>query len=114
MPYLKLQTNSNIENRKALMKNITALLMKELEKPEKFIMVALEPVTDMLFSGSTDPAAFVELKSIGLPPEKTSGLSAAICTLLNKKLSLPADRIYIEFTDSPGDMFGWNKGTFKK
>lgn len=95
------------------MKNITSVLMNELGKPEKFIMVAIEPVTDMLFSGSSDPAAFVELKSIGLPPEKITGLSATICTLLNEKLSLPPDRIYIEFTDSPGNMFGWNKGTFK-
>jgi phenylpyruvate tautomerase len=112
MPYLKIQTNKEITDKSLLMKEMTDLLMNLLGKPEKYIMIAVEPLTTMLFGGSDEPAAFIELKSIGLPSDATAELSEAICNLLNQHLDIPPDRIYIEFSDAPRNMFGWNGGTF--
>ena len=112
MPYLKIQTNKEIADKSLLMKEMTGLLMDKLGKPEKYIMIAVEPLTEMFFGGTDEPTAFVELKSIGLPVEATSELSEAICRLLNKHLGIPQNRIYIEFSDAPRNMFGWNGGTF--
>jgi len=112
MPYLKIQTNREVADRDLLMKEMTDLLMDLLAKPEKYIMIAVEPVTDMYFGGNNEPAAFVELKSIGFPPDSTPKLSEAICKLLQMQLGISPERVYIEFSDAPRHMFGWNSDTF--
>ncbi len=112
MPVLKVQTNAVIEDKEAFMQEATALLSKVLGKPAQYIMVIPEPGTEILFGGSSDPAAFVELKSISLPEEETATISAALCTFLESTLGVPQDRIYIEFSNAERHMFGWNGGTF--
>jgi phenylpyruvate tautomerase PptA (4-oxalocrotonate tautomerase family) len=114
MPYLKLQTNRRVDDKRQLISEISGLLATILGKPEKFIMIAVEPGIQLHFGGSDEPAAFVELKSIGLPADITPKLSRAVCTLLEEQLDIPADRVYIEFSDAKRNMFGWNKGTFEK
>ncbi|MEJ2141681.1 MAG: phenylpyruvate tautomerase MIF-related protein, partial [Gammaproteobacteria bacterium] len=84
----------------------------ELGKPENYVMVAIEPPVPMSFAGNTEPTAYLELKSIGLPESKTQGLSQALCTLIENTTGIRKDRIYIEFADAPRAMWGWNGGTF--
>lgn len=114
MPYLKLQTNKSLNAQKQyeLAGEFSALVSKELGKPEKFIMVAVEPEVTMMFNKSVEPLVFIELKSIGLPD--TRQLSARICDFVQEKLHVDKSRVYIEFSDSPPSMFGWNGGTFEK
>ena len=112
MPYLKIQSNREVGDKDLLMKEMTGLLMDLLSKPEKYIMIAVEPVTDIYFGGSHEPAAFVELKSIGLPADGTPKLSEAICKFLQMQLGISPERVYIEFSDAPRNMFGWNSDTF--
>ncbi|MFO7852946.1 MAG: phenylpyruvate tautomerase MIF-related protein [Bacteroidota bacterium] len=114
MPYLKLQTNTEITGIDLLRKEISGLLMEQLGKPEKFIMIVLEPDMELYFAGNDEAAAFLELKSISLPSDITTKLSEAICKLLNQRLGIPSDRIYIEFFDAPPHMFGWNSSTFER
>ena len=113
MPYFKLETNTAIpeENQATLSQEISDLVAKELGKPEKSIMVSIQPSVRMLFAGSDEPTAFIALKSLGLPD--TKALSAAICSFIENKLNIPQDRIYIEFHDSPRSMFGYNGSTFE-
>ena len=56
--------------------------------------------------------AFLELKSIGLPESITAGVSEALCQLVASETGTDTARIYIEFTDAPRKMWGWNNGTF--
>ncbi len=114
MPYLKIQSNIIIDSNAAasLLEEASKLVAHELGKPENYVMVALEPPQPMLFSGSDAPLAYLELKSIGLPESKTPALSAALCQLIESKTSIPASRIYIEFTDAPRAMWGWDSKTF--
>ncbi|VAX12895.1 hypothetical protein MNBD_GAMMA24-814 [hydrothermal vent metagenome] len=114
MPYLKIQSNLTIEEASAsrLLAEASKRVAHELGKPENYVMVALEPVQAMLFAGSSDPLAYLELKSIGLPQSKTPALSAALCSLIEEQLGIPASRIYIEFADAPRAMWGWDGGTF--
>jgi phenylpyruvate tautomerase PptA (4-oxalocrotonate tautomerase family) len=83
-----------------------------LGKPEKYVMVTIAPMQPMVFAGSDAPCAYLELKSIGLPTNKTKDLSAALCQLVHDSTGIKADRIYIEFFDAPREMWGWNEGTF--
>ena len=114
MPLLKIQTNKAIDDSTAetLTRDASATVAELLGKPERYVMVSLEHNPHMLFGGSNEPLAYLELKSIGLPESRTADLSGSLTELLNKALDLPAGRIYIEFTDAPRHMWGWNGGTF--
>jgi phenylpyruvate tautomerase PptA (4-oxalocrotonate tautomerase family) len=114
MPYLKIQTNTSISNdeSKNLAQKASALVAEQLGKPEQYVMVALQPGSTMLFAGSDEPLAYLELKSIGLPESKTKQLSEALCNLVTQELGISSERTYIEFADAPRSMWGWNGGTF--
>ena len=114
MPYLKIQTNRPVENDAAeqLVSSASKLVAEQLGKPERYVMVALDPPVPMSFAGSTDPLAYLELKSIGLPQDKTPAFSKALCGLIQQQLGIEPDRVYIEFADAPRAMWGWNNATF--
>lgn len=114
MPLLKLQTNSvmDADKQNALASKASQHVAGMLGKPERYVMVSIEHNPAMLFGGSDDPLAYLELKSIGLPESKTAELSQGLAKLLGEELGLPAERIYIEFADAPRSMWGWNGGTF--
>lgn len=114
MPYLKLSTNVQITPAQSttLLTELSQLLAKETGKPERYVMVEATGGKAMLFGGSAEPLAYLECKSIGLSPGQAKALAASIPRLLAEKLSLPADRVYIEFSNCPGDFWGWNGSTF--
>jgi hypothetical protein len=43
---------------------------------------------------------------------QTKAMSQDFCQILNEKLGVPANRIYIEFADAKGYMWGWDSRTF--
>ena len=88
------------------------LVSKNLGKPEKYVMVRIDPTQPMLFAGSTMPCAYLELKSIGLPESKTETLSKVLCQLMLDELRISPERVYIEFADAKDSMWGWDSGTF--
>lgn len=114
MPVLKIQTNAEVSqtDRTTLLTEASSTLASTLGKPERYIMVMLESNGDMLFSGDDSPLAYLEIKSIGLPTERTAEFSEVLCGLLSEHLKIPADRVYIEFADAQRHMWGWNGGTF--
>ncbi len=114
VPYLKIQTNQALNEtaRQALMKKASATVAKQLGKSENYVMVTLQSAQTMLFAGTDEPLAYLELKSIGLPESTTQNLSDSLCTLMAQELDVEKNRIYIEFTDAPRHMWGWNGGTF--
>lgn len=114
MPYLKLTTNITISKDQSpqLLTQFSQLLAKETGKPERYVMVELEGNKDMLFGGTHEPLAYVECKSIGLSTQQAKSLSASIPQLLASNLMLSAERVYIEFSNCPGNFWGWNGSTF--
>lgn len=114
MPYLKIQLNRSLdpEKSKALLAEASQKIAKELGKPERYVMVELTANPAMLFGGTDEAAAYVELKSIGLPVGQTKALSQALSALLEASAGIAPARIYIEFTDVKGSLWGWNGGTF--
>ena len=114
MPYLKIQTNVSLDTSKenALLTKASQLVSEILSKPEKYVVVAFEHSPSMLFDGKNDPLAYLELKSIGLPGDKTTAYSQVLCDLVNQELNVDKDRIYIEFANAERNMWGWNGETF--
>ena len=114
MPYLKIQINQPIspEKSKALMVAASKQLSIDLGKPERYLMVELTTNPAMLFGGTDNPAAYLELKSINLPTGQTKNLSQSLTLLLEDELEILPSRIYIEFSDVKGGFWGWNGSTF--
>jgi phenylpyruvate tautomerase PptA (4-oxalocrotonate tautomerase family) len=114
MPFLKIQTNAVINEEKtaAMLKKASRTVVQTLNKPEQYMMVSLETDRAMMFAGTTEPAAFLDLKAIGLPTQKANELSGRLCELVQSELGVPKDRVYINFADVPGHLWGWNGETF--
>lgn len=114
MPYINIRTNIAVsaDLKQKLLSTVSLNLAEELGKPERYVMAELSGNADLLFSGSDEPAAYVELKSIGLSETQTQPLSAVVCTFLRESLGIQSDRVYIEFIDIPRKYWGWNESTF--
>lgn len=114
MPYLLIRTNKDVpaEKQDALLRKGSSLVATALGKAERYVMVSLQSGVPMLFDAKDAPCAYLELKSIGLPGDNTKELSHTLCGLIAEELGIPTDRIYIEFSDAPRHMWGWNGSTF--
>jgi phenylpyruvate tautomerase len=113
MPTLLIKTNATLPaNQDGLLKVASATVAQLLGKPEGYVMVLLEPVLALCFGGDTAPAAYLELKSLGLPEERTPALSAALCDFVEEHLGVPKGRVYIEFASPPRHLFGYDGRTF--
>jgi phenylpyruvate tautomerase PptA (4-oxalocrotonate tautomerase family) len=97
----------------SLLKTLSASLAKHLGKPESYVMTAFDSDVPMTFAGTTDPVCYIEIKSIGtMTPTQTKSMSQDFCQKINQSLGVPQNRIYIEFNDAKGSMWGWNGSTF--
>ena len=114
MPLLKIQTNVACPDEKQgeMLKQISASVADMLGKPERYVMVSFEINPHMLLAGEETPVAYLELKSIGLPEERTRAFSDTLCGLISDHLGIAPERIYIEFSNAARHLWGWNSGTF--
>jgi phenylpyruvate tautomerase len=117
MPLLSVTTSAappTPEARAALFSHFTRLLARELEKPEAYVMVMLNAGATLSFGGdATTPACYAELKNVGsLDPSHVAALSRLLCEELERALGVEQERIYIEFTNADGALWGWNGETF--
>jgi phenylpyruvate tautomerase PptA (4-oxalocrotonate tautomerase family) len=114
MPFLKITINQPLDQEKAseLLKHAAKSVATLLGKPERYVMLSIEHNPHMLFAGSDDPLAYLELKSIGLPDDQTKQISHALCQLMEQQLAISAARVYIEFSATERHQWGWNSATF--
>lgn len=114
MPYLKINTNISLdkESERSLAYKGSTLLSQILSKPESYIMIEVNSDSTVLFAGTDEPTAYLELKSIDLPESATKELSAQLCDYISTELNISANRIYIEFSPATRHLWGWNNSTF--
>ena len=114
MPYLKITTNKSIDagNKHSLLKLASRMVASELGKPEQYMMVSVESPVHMLFAGTDEPCAFLELRAIGLPVSMTGKLSELLGGLVESQTGIRKDRVYLNFADIPPHLWGWNGETF--
>ena len=114
MPLLKLETTVALseDKRKALLASLSKVVSGSIGKPEQYVMVSVSQ-SAMLMSGKAGDAAFVDIRSIGgLGAEVNRKLSEQVCKVLGDSLQIPAERIYLNFTDIEAANWGWNRSTF--
>ncbi len=116
MPLIKVQTSVEPFEKAqvdGLLKNLSTSLAKHVDKPESYVMTAFEPGVVMTFGGTFDPVCYVEVKNVGgMSPAQTKAMSQDFCQQISETLGVPTNRIYIEFAEAKGAMWGWNGSTF--
>ena len=117
MPLIKVQTSAALNDPAAqvqgLLKTLSAKLAAHLGKPEAYVMTCLEPNHTMTFGGTIEPVCYIEIKNIGtMTPNQTKAMSQDFCTIIEQVLGVPPKRIYLEFTNATGSLWGWNGSTF--
>ena len=96
-----------------LLRDLSGALAAHFEKPEQWVMTCIVPGVAMTFGGSPAPTCFAAIKNIGkLTPAKTAKLSADLSSRLAEGLGVPQNRIYLEFTEAVGHLWGFDGGTF--
>jgi phenylpyruvate tautomerase PptA (4-oxalocrotonate tautomerase family) len=116
MPLIQVKSSVSAPEPKiveSLLKNLSTKLAKHLGKPESYVMTAFESNIPMTFAGTFDPVCYLEVKSIGkMSSAQTKAMSEDFCQQIEAALGISANRIYIEFVDAQGYLWGWNKSTF--
>ena len=96
-----------------LCKKLSSTVAGTLGKPESYVMVTFQKVDAMCYGGTSDPAAFLYLSSLGsIDPDTNKATSAAVAEILEAELGVPKGRYYINFFDSERSNMGYNGGTF--
>ena len=115
MPLLRLQTNAPLDGDQtgSLMAAVSARAAQLLSKPESYMMVLVEPGVGLMMGGSSDPAAFFEVRSIGaISPDQAKALSKSVSEILEEKLKIPPSRVYSNYAGWERNMWGHNGSTF--
>lgn len=116
MPLIKVQTSITVPDPaavEALLKTLSHNLAQHLGKSEAYVMTAFEAGVAMTFGGTADPVCYLEIKNIGtMKPTQTQAMSQDFCQVVEQQLGVPANRIYLEFTDAQRHLWGWNSRTF--
>lgn len=114
MPLIKLQTSIPLsdEKKEELLASMSKIIAESIGKPEQYVMAAIEAGSIMM-SGKQGDAAFADVRSIGgLNNNVNNKISQKLCSLLDESFGIPANRVYINFTDVSADNWGWNSNTF--
>jgi phenylpyruvate tautomerase len=115
MPFIKVQTSVSVtaDRRLEILQALSTQLAAQTGKPETYVMTTIEPDVAMTFGGTSEPTCYVEIKSIGtMTAAQTKAMSECFCQQIEQSLGIPQARIYIEFSDIRGAMWGWNGSTF--
>ena len=74
-------------------------------------MTGFEDQADLVFQGSAEDIAYVEVKAFGEPSAAGADkMTAGVCQLMEKELNIPANRTYVSYWGT--DKWGWNGGNF--
>ncbi|HEX2733123.1 MAG TPA: phenylpyruvate tautomerase MIF-related protein [Polyangiaceae bacterium] len=115
MPLLKIVTNVQPTPavRSRLLSDLSKLVATRLGKPESYVMTCFDGQAAMTFGGSSESTCLVELKSVGrFTSDVTRSLSVELCEFIESALAIPKARVYIEFADVAGHLWGHSAGNF--
>jgi len=114
MPLISLKTSIKLQENKleALLADMSKIVAESTGKPEQYVMAIVE-TADFMLGGYLSMAAFADVRGIGGVNREVNGkISERLCALLENRLEISPERVYINFTDIPAENWGWNGSTF--
>ena len=110
MPLITVSTSIKIKEKNLFMKDCSEILAKLTNKSEKYVMVRLFDQIPIYFDKDSDPACFIDIKSIGAIDN--SNMSVLLSDFISEKLQIPTSRTYICFENVEASNWAWNGSTF--
>lgn len=119
MPFINLMVTKKItEAEEFVIKTEFGLAMSRIGKSEDYLMINFQENCRMWFGGQNeDDFACVEVSLLDkASADKTKKekayemLTADICEALGDVLSIPADKVYVKYCETP--YWGWNSRMF--
>ena len=112
MPLLNLKVSKDVEKKDELLKELSKIVAECIGKPESYVMVFLEKANFCMASEIGD-SAFCDVKSIGgLSASVNKEISKKVCELLQERLNIETNRVYLNFTNIKASEWGYNGSTF--
>ena len=115
MPLIRLETDISMDKERKidLARRLSAIVSEEIGKPAKYVMASISSC-GILMSGEPDRAALVQVMSIGgLNSSVNGSIAVAVSEVLEETLGIPSDRLYIIFSDVPGENWAWQGRAFR-
>ncbi len=103
MPFINTMVTTEITHEKeVVLKTELGKALSLIGKPEAYLMLNFEENCRLWFAGSNDEdAAFVEVALLHSAPKASyEKLTAKICEILERELSIPSSRIYVKFSET--------------
>lgn len=113
MPFINTKVTVRLSGPvKEELKEAFGKLIVTLNKPESYLMVSIEDDCDLWLGGKKlDRGAYVAVSLFGSAPEEAyDRLTGQICTLLEEKLMIPGNAVYVTY--HPVADWGWNGHNF--
>jgi phenylpyruvate tautomerase PptA (4-oxalocrotonate tautomerase family) len=110
MPVFRIETNQTLsrEQTAVLMEKSTDMLCSVLGKDKTYMMVYVDAGCSMMFNGSTEPFAFVQLRQFAFEKDQAAGIIEGLSTFIADELQVNPDRQYIQLTEMENALFGWD------
>lgn len=114
MPYINTKVSVSVskEKEESIKKKLGEAIGLIPGKSEQWLMVSMEENCSLYFKGSDEkPMAFVEVKLFGKSTKDAyQKVTARITSILQEELAIPAECIYITYTEV--EHWGWNGNNF--
>ena len=114
MPLMTIRSAAPIDDTavSSMLSACSAKLAELLAQPEAYVMTLFDRVASMTMAGTADPCCLVEIRSVmKLSSDQTQAMAQAFCSMLAEHLGVPPSRIFLNFTDFPRTMWGFNGST---
>ena len=113
MPFINTKTTLPLDvSKKETLSDGLAQIAKDcLGKSENWLMTGFEEKADIYFRKTWTAAAYIEVKLCGHADSAAfSQMTEKICSLYEKELGLPGERLYVSYFPTPD--WGWNGKNF--
>lgn len=103
MPYINTKVTTEITfEKEEILKAKLGKAITLIGKPESYLMLSFEENCRLWFAGTNDEeAAYVEVALLHSAPKSSyEKLTEEICNILSEDLSIPAQRIYVKFSET--------------
>ena len=113
MPFINTKVTTEITKEKEeTLKSELGKAITLIGKGEAYLMLGFEDNCRLWLGGKNDTdMAFVEVSLLGhTTKDKAEKLTAAICDIMEKELSIPGDKVYVKYSET--DLWGFNSFMF--
>ena len=113
MPFIDVKLSKKIsEEQKEQLKSDLGKSISVMHKPESYLMIGICDGYDLYFAGNKlENGAYVSVSAFGsVNPSDTRRMTASICEILNKRLSVNGSHVYVTYEGV--ENWGWNGSNF--